>query len=263
MNIDDELRRLFADERLELAVRPGAEQRIVAGARRIRRRRYAAVTAAAVVAVVAIGGGIALAGPGGQGSLPPAVSTTDPVPTTSPAPPSTTTRPPASTKPTTTSPPAAAPGEIEKGKVGDTPASPAGHEDFPVIGPDSFGPLTLGMSADDALATGLLGEVVAEDGACSRYAATFGGNVLLSKKLGLVRVGVTSPVATPAGIHLGSTVAEVRAAYPDAWDYRMGLKAGNFSFYVGGSNPAYEAWPATSPVVRIDITIESDCALAL
>lgn len=261
MNIDDELRRLFADERLELAVRPGAEQRIVAGARRIRRRRYAAVTAAAVVAVLAVGSGIALAGTGGQESLPPAVSTTDPVPTTS------ATSPPATTS-TRPSPPAAkntTPPSVPDRKVDETAEPPPTQEkpNLPVIGPDSFGSLTLGMSADAALATGLLGQAEADDGACIRYAGTFGGNVLVSAKLGLVRIGVTSPVATPAGIRLGSTVAEVRAAYPNAWDYRMGLKAGNFGFIVGGPNGAYDPWPETSQVVRIDIAIESDCALAL
>ncbi len=257
MNIDDELRRLCTDERLDLAIRPGAEQRIVAGARRIRRRRYVAATAGAVVAVVAIGSGIALAGTGGPESLPPAVSTTDPVPTTSAAPAPVTT--------TTVRPPAAkqeAPPSIPDRTVEDTPPStPDQH--FAVIGPNSFGALTLGMPEDAALATGLVGGLVAEDGSCSRYEGTFGGSVLVSRLHGLVGVRVTSPVASPEGIHLGSTVADVRAAYPDAWDFRMGLKAGNFGFVIGGSKGAYDPWPAASPVVRIDIEINSDCSFAL
>jgi hypothetical protein len=263
MNIDDELRRLFDDERLDLAIRPGAEQRIVAGARRIRRRRFAAVTAAAVVAVVAVGSGIALAATSGQESLPPAISSTDPAPTTSSAPPST-------TAPTsTTRPPTGPAGKVEDRKVSgsaerlSTSSTPKSY-DLSVIGPNAFGPLTLGMSEEDALATGLVGAVETKDrSVCTRYTGTFGGSVLFSASYGLVRVSVTRPVASPDGIRFGSTVADVRAAYPDARDYNMGLKAGNFSFYIGGTSTPGDPWPETSKVVRIDIDVNHDCVSAI
>ena len=262
MNVDDELRRLFADDRLDIAVRPDAEQVIVAGARRLRRRRNVAATAGAVaVAVVLVGTGIALAGPGAQESLPPAVSTTTPPPTTSEAP-ATTTKPPAVRKKSAksaTNPPATV---VEEAK--ETPSSkPPPQYDLDMLLPRNFGPLWLEMGAQEALDTGLLGAVEGTDGTCTRYAGTFGGHVLVSANLGIVRIGVTAPVSNPEGIHIGSTVGEVRKAYPVVTDYRMGLKTQTYSFIIGGPGDYYTPWPDTSPVERIDIDVTSDCANAL
>ncbi|MGH3876108.1 MAG: hypothetical protein ACRDSK_03630 [Actinophytocola sp.] len=263
MNVDDELRRLFHDDRLDVAVRPDAEQLIVAGARRVRRRRFATATAGAVaVAVVLVGGGIALAGTGAQESLPPAVSTTTPPPTISDAP-VTTTEPPAVRKKSAntakTPPPATEAGE----KSETTSSKPPPAYSLDTILPRNFGPLWLEMSEQKALATGLLGAVEGTDGKCTRYTGTFGGHVLVSANLGIVRIGVTAPVATPEGIHISSTVGDVRTAYPVVTDYRMGLKTQTFSFIIGGPGDYYTPWPDTSPVERIDIDMTSDCANAL
>jgi hypothetical protein len=72
MNLDDELNRLFADERLALPVAEDAERRVQAGIRRRRQRRGAA--AAAVGALVAAGvvfSGSLLAPDGGDRAEPP------------------------------------------------------------------------------------------------------------------------------------------------------------------------------------------------
>ncbi|MGH3863358.1 hypothetical protein [Actinokineospora sp.] len=71
MNLDDELQRLFADERLDVPVRPGATEAVVAGARRVRRRRVAtaAVGGAAALSLLA-GTAIVLAKPGPTQSAP-------------------------------------------------------------------------------------------------------------------------------------------------------------------------------------------------
>jgi len=266
MNIDDELRRLFDDERLDLAIRPGAEQQIVAGARRIRRRRFATATACGIVALVVVGGGIALAGTGGQESLPPAVSTTDPVPTTSSAAPST-------TAPTsTTRPPSTPTGTIEDAKIADTTApestatTPVYY--FDVIDSWSYGPLELLMSGPDALDTGLLGAVVFADERCARYTATYGGDVVVSKRYGVVAIRVTRPVTAPEGIHIGSTVAEIKTTYPQAVEDRNGLHIGGApvvtGFSIAGSKASYEEpWSDDALVDRIEIgTTKTDCANA-
>jgi hypothetical protein len=52
--LDDELRRLFADERLTLPVTVDVENAVVAGAKRRRRRRVTAAAASGVVAVAAL-----------------------------------------------------------------------------------------------------------------------------------------------------------------------------------------------------------------
>ncbi|GAA3996524.1 hypothetical protein GCM10022247_15600 [Allokutzneria multivorans] len=63
MSLDDELRRMFQDERIDLAPTPVAERAIVAGARRRRRnRRGLAVGAGALVAVFGVVGGMAASG---------------------------------------------------------------------------------------------------------------------------------------------------------------------------------------------------------
>jgi hypothetical protein len=132
-----------------------------------------------------------------------------------------------------------------------------------MILPRNFGPLWLEMSGQEALATGLLGAVEGTDGSCTRYAGTFGGHVLVSAKHGIVRIGVTAPVTNPEGIHIGSTVGDVRTAYPVVTDYRMGLQTQTYTFIIGGPGDYYSPWPDTSPVERIDITTASDCSNAL
>jgi hypothetical protein len=73
VDLDDELRRLFQDQRLDIPVKPGAEHAVVTGARRVRRRRTALAGAGSAFAVAAlVAGGVALAGLGGSSSMPPA-----------------------------------------------------------------------------------------------------------------------------------------------------------------------------------------------
>jgi hypothetical protein len=244
MNLDDELRRLFADERLDLAVRPDAELTIVAGARRIRRRRFVAGTVAAVAVAMVVGSGIALAGAAGPESVP-AARTADPVvPTTM------------TTVPTTTTTP------VTSATSGDEAPEYA----LDTIGPWTYGPLRLSMSEAQARDTGLLGAVEVT-GECVKYRATYGGDVVVSKKYGVVIIRVSRPVSTAKGVHVGSMIAEVKAAYPGFMETRDGLQtetgAGFMTFAVGGSNMHGTSWPDTGVVERIVIgSSHSDCALA-
>lgn len=262
MNLDDELRRLFADERLDLAVRPDAERTIVAGARRIRRRRFVVGTAAVVAAAMLVGGGIALAGSARPELLPPA-RTPDPVVTTTTTPVTTTSTPVPSrpTSPVTSEP------------VPDRTITSATSEvRAPVSATDTitaraYGSLRLRMSGQEASGTGLLGTVLAQDEDCVKYAASYGGDVVVSKQYGVVIIRVTGPVSTAEGVHNGSTVADVKAAYPRTVENRVGLQvdtdAGFMGFAVGGDHMLYEPWPDTGVIRRVLIgSYQNDCALA-
>lgn len=85
MDLDDELRRLFQDDRLEIQVKPGADEAVVTGARRLRRRRVAMASAASTLAVATVvAGGVALSGVAGPTDLPPAASSVLTTTTTNP-----------------------------------------------------------------------------------------------------------------------------------------------------------------------------------
>ncbi|WP_086820316.1 hypothetical protein [Allokutzneria sp. NRRL B-24872] len=90
-----------------------------------------------------------------------------------------------------------------------------------VLGPDGFGPIKVGMSLADALATGKVGEPVGGNELCRGYKWAYSpGPVLtISKAHGVYSIPGTAPgTRTPEGVGLGSTAAEVKKAYPKAVD---------------------------------------------
>ncbi|HET9141348.1 hypothetical protein [Actinophytocola sp.] len=106
---------------------------------------------------------------------------------------------------------------------GATPA--AGSPAAPVtasLGPDGYGPIKLGMSARDALATGLLGKSQPYI-QCTAYPfkgysdPLAGGKVAINPQFGVVDISAPRdvPAHTPEGIGIGSTEASTRAAYPE------------------------------------------------
>ena len=199
MDLDDELRRLFQDDRLDVAVRPGSDTEIVTGARRIRRRRHALASAAAVVAIAATG--VAISNFGAAQTLPPADSLTS-VPTTS-------------TVPTSTVTPSTV---IETRIVTVTVDAPATVPEV-ITGPVGYGKLKLGMPQKDAEATGVLLQP-ATSGTCSTYASQSVPDnknaVLISPKSGVVRITLPGFAKTSAGVGAGSTASEVKAKYENA-----------------------------------------------
>lgn len=222
MDLDDELRRMFAasGDKLDVPVRGDAEQTIVAGAQRRRKRRLAAVTAggaAAVVTVVAVG--IALALPN-QEAMPPALipTTTDSTPTEPSTP------PPVAPPPTAEAPPAAPPTGGSTGTPEDnSPEEPSG--DPPTepevtgqqLGPSGFLALELGMSVESAMATGMVGEGTGETGCAGRPLLIDGqesGTAYFGDK-GLQIIAPTVAVHTVDGVSVGWTIAEFVARYPD------------------------------------------------
>jgi hypothetical protein len=274
VDIDDELRKLFADDRLSVPVRPEADGVIVTGARRVRRRRAGMVfgggmLSAATVLVASTAFGVA-------GDSPPRVplaaaessgltTTTEP-PSPSPstieritsvAPPPvtterrTTTKPPPTTTTTTTTP--------TKAKPPTTPLA---------FGPTAVGSLRLGMSIDEAVAAGVIQPGTpppAPVAGCQGYdwlgrsAAPSASPLLFSPTLGLVRIGGRVDAETPEGIYAGSSDEDVRAVYPNQAKSHTG--ANEWVAPVPG-NPSANYWLVLSKHVVTDVRLElaaQDC----
>jgi hypothetical protein len=232
MNIDDELNRLFTDDRLDLPIRAGAEASVVAGARRLRRRRTAVtatVGAATVVALFAVAASL----PGLGGSAPdpaagPEVAAETTL-STVPSPPSISTGAGTGTVPT--SEPAAPNGEPRSGR-GTTrrnpPASGGSSSPTPkappalIIGPVGYLGLRLGMNAETAEATGLLVAEQPPAQGCQGYdyrTQPTGPDqhaVLISASYGIASITGRPDAVTPDGITAGATGADVKRVYPAA-----------------------------------------------
>jgi len=249
VELDDELRRMFAeaDDRLDVPVRPDAEQLIVAGARRVRRRRIATATAGGAVAVVAVVlGGIALAG-GTPDAMPPATkemapttrTSTAATSTTSPVT-STTTQQPQNNSTQTNQP--------TKGETGQT--RPSDRVDPPpvlnleVLGPTGIRSVVLGQSLDSAETTAMLGTKTGGNGACDQYEllldSTPSGSVYLSPADGGKVEAISSSVTqTPEGVGPGWTVKQVSAVYPDVTEAGVADYGHGFAAVPGNPNASY------------------------
>ncbi|MFD9705179.1 hypothetical protein [Lentzea sp. NPDC059081] len=188
-DIDDELRRLFSDDRLDVHVTPDATGSVVAGAHRRRRRRIAIAGTFALVALIGAGVGLSqlrpLALDSAGGVLPTTTSTAPPLVST----------------------------YTQTVVVTVTP--PEGTEGAPGV----FGKLALGMSEENALKTGSLttpGEAI---GSCKPYATVSNSDpaaVLISQARGIVRIKLPSTARTSKNVGTGSKVAELKSAYPAA-----------------------------------------------
>lgn len=223
-DLDDDLRRLFGDDRLDVQVTPDVDS-VVRGAARRRRRRTA--VAGTLAAVTLVGAGLALtrldlpdpdelAGP----LLPTASSSSSssPVPTsvstfTSTA--TVTVDPPVN--PTSGNTGIPNPGNTNKASTSNPPPPPT-----PEAQPGRYGSLALGMSEAEALTTGSLvepGGPAEPDGRCKAYATRSvpdSNAVIISPVKGIVRITLASYAKTPKNVGAGSTVDAVKAAYANA-----------------------------------------------
>jgi len=186
VDLDDELRRLFQDQRLDIPVKPGADHAVVTGARRVRRRRMALASAGSAVAVAAlVAGGVALAGLGGPSSMPPA------------GPPSTVTK--------TVVVDSTAPSYASIGygvlKLGMTEADAVATGFLTKSGVDDRG-------CHQYMSQGQPGLV---------------GSVVVSPAAGVVQITLPTDAKTPMGIGAGSTVAEVKTRYPAVTEVHAGF----------------------------------------
>nr|GID89869.1 hypothetical protein Ade03nite_87930 [Actinoplanes derwentensis] len=96
--------------------------------------------------------------------------------------------------------------------------SPSSAASVSVLGPTGLGRLKVGMTKKAALATGLV-EASAEESRCDYWrlkADPTGGTLITaSSARGIIAITVTGRIATPEGIRIGSTLAQVKRAYTD------------------------------------------------
>ncbi|MBP2321718.1 hypothetical protein JOF56_002103 [Kibdelosporangium banguiense] len=214
--LEDSLKRLFRDSRLDIQVAPGADSAVVSGARRVRRRRIAMISAAGVMSLAVLAGGtFLLARPAPQqnqvANQPtdlPLVTATSPTSATDtpkdvPAAPSVA---PSSTTTSVTTP--------RSRPVEQAPGTPTVVASF---GPTTYGPFRLGMTDAQLTATsGIETEPMSDSASCFRYRVSGTPEIAaltVSKRYGLVAITVNASAQTPQNITIGSTEAQVRAAY--------------------------------------------------
>ncbi len=263
-DLDDELRRLFSDDRLDVHATPDAADAVLRGADRRRRRRRAVTTSFAVVALVGAGIGLTQLRPATDHTAGDLLPTS--TPTTSSNPPSSS----ASTVYVTTivtveappvNPTGGNPGNSNP-TAGNTskPSSTTTPPPPPPSEPGKFGKLSLAMPAADALKTGSLVEPGTPSGSCTTYATTTvpdSDAVVISPAQGIVRITLPSYAKTGKSVGAGSTVADVKAAYPTATqngsELRVEMAATPKWTYV------FETDGATVTTVRMRLNA-NDCA---
>lgn len=232
-DLDRELRRLFSDGRLDVPPRDGAETEILAGARRVRRRRTTlAAAGGALTVALLVGAGILvtdLRSGNEQVAAPPSRPELSLSSTTS-AQPTAEVVPPPGTSPDTGTPPAGSPPPTtttstaprsSRSLTPSTTSSPRAESvpqaTGPVLGPDGYGELQLGMSFEDAKATGLLTGTDTAPNGCGDYQLAEGSSALsgvrISASSGIVSFRATG-ARTPEKIKIGSTKDQLEAAYP-------------------------------------------------
>jgi hypothetical protein len=183
--------------------------------RRRHQQRQRAGVLAAVLGVVVIAAGV----PVGQSLL--ARSDAGPAGETTVAPTPSVTRTPSLTPDVVPTPTAASTTAEAPASSVPPPADVTSASAAPVLGPDGLGSLRLGMTRDQAEATGLVEPFRNEPSStqCLWSSALTGapageGTVLHSETLGVATIDAYPGVQTPEGITFGSSLAAVESAYP-------------------------------------------------
>ena len=134
-----------------------------------------------------------------------------------------------------------------------------------VLGPTGLGPLVLGMSLDDANATGLVDHITASTEACSNgllkgeHTSQTEAALFVSSRLGVAAIYAYGDIATPEGIKLGSTYDQVHAAYP-SWRGIDGEQGHGWVVVPSNSNATYRINISGGHVDELDIQlVNQDC----
>lgn len=167
-----------------------------------------------------------------------------------------------------------------------TPPSPTNASTPPTtLGADGYGALKLGMTKAEAGATGLATGITGTEGSCGDTSdgtlagtptpeATPGANtenpyvrgtLFFSGDTGkLVVISAYGPVATPEGIKVGSTLAELKAAYP-TWsgepdDAGKDSDSGRGYVELPGGKASYRIVVESGKVVELSLdSADQDC----
>jgi hypothetical protein len=250
-----ELRRLFEDDRLAVQPKADAGQMIVAGAQRRRRRRAALTSAGGVtMAAVLIAGGLTfgnLRAGNNAASLSSDTLYTQSAPASDKGSSSylhASVVPPAATG-TTTAPPTLAlgggvdapPTRMTKPSMSSTTGGMAVAAG-PLIGPDGYGRLKLGMTVEQAATQGVV--LASPQGATACKTYTFSGtgvpsegSALISPNAGVAEISPAATVTTPEGVGPGSMKSDIYSAYPvasEAQPGRVSAPASGTGTYVFG-----------------------------
>ncbi|WP_329053278.1 hypothetical protein OG738_10760 [Amycolatopsis sp. NBC_01488] len=236
--LEQRLRELFADERLDLPPPPDAGPTIVAGARRRRRRRQGALAVAGVAAaVVAVSGGLTMVrlhaedGTAVMSADGSSLSVRPPENLTAGRQPQASVPGPTSTQDIEVSAPPASPtSKASRPPSAQSPSKLPHVLSGPLLDPDGFGTIKLGMSETQIAAQGVTLSDAQVGASCTVYTAHGSGvpsnaTVVVSKAVGLTVVTPDQAAHTAEGIGAGSTKAQVLAAYPGAKDESGGVVA--------------------------------------
>ncbi|HKE65572.1 MAG TPA: hypothetical protein VKB59_13125 [Micromonosporaceae bacterium] len=134
-----------------------------------------------------------------------------------------------------------------------------------VLGPDGFGAVKLGMTPAQAQATHLVSKPTTEVGQTCQtgrlLAAPSGGSpsLFFSPTLGLAAIYAYPGITTPAGIKIGSTLAQLQLAYP-TWQGLQGNEGPGYVVADGGLASQYRIAVSNGRVIEIAVQFDAqDC----
>ncbi|HML50091.1 MAG TPA: hypothetical protein PKD84_01605 [Propionicimonas sp.] len=142
------------------------------------------------------------------------------------------------------------------------------------LGPDGAGPIELGMTKTQVAATGAVTGLSGTEGTCGQPGdgrlvgalpaddSDFVGQLFFSTSTGkLVVIAATPAVATPEGIHLGSSLTEVNKAYPSWKGDEGGDQGADLVDVDGNEKAAYRVYVDAGQVLELSLQLRrQDCS---
>lgn len=137
------------------------------------------------------------------------------------------------------------------------------------LGPTGYGALALGMTVDQAEATGLMTQMSGSPAAgCDSSTHLVGtvagpteesGALFFSQDMGLIAIYAYPGLKTPEGIGLGSTYQQVHAAYPE-WQGLEGTSGRGSAKASGNASYRIVIDGSTKKVIELDVQLnDQDC----